>query len=166
MIDKTNNFYLTGNTASAYLIYEDIQYSNDSVDFNTSYIIKLRPDSSFEWIRWVTTSDEYDPDGDIPEPTIAVYSILNDKNNNIYISGFSNTKTITFNDEIISSRNNNSDMGYMLRYNIEEINNLESFKSCKVMVDSSIAKYKYMLYFAMFVIFCLVIYILYFNNLL
>jgi hypothetical protein len=80
--DNLNNIYAVGSSESKIITIREKSYSRNSEN-SAGYIVKLDNLGNALWFYWI--------DGDTLE---SVYSIAIDKNNNVYLTGYSNSNNI------------------------------------------------------------------------
>jgi hypothetical protein len=100
--DSLNNLYVAGYSDSKVINIGDKQYSRNSEN-DAAYIVKLDDNGSPIWFQWI--------DGSKKE---SAHSIVVDTNNNIYITGYSESQSVIIkNSEFV--RTNRSLAGYVLK---------------------------------------------------
>jgi hypothetical protein len=119
--DSLNNLYVVGYSNSKLINIADKQYSRNSTD-DAAFIVKLDDEGNSIWFHWI--------DGAKKEST---HSIVIDTENNIYITGYSESNSVTIKGEIYTTPTSNTSAGYIFKFNqngdVEWLNWLDGNKS-------------------------------------
>jgi hypothetical protein len=156
--DNSNNLYLTGTTNSDYIMIDEIQYENSSLNEN-AYLLKLNNNGNLDWIKWLFNYDKFEENKDYT-PKAYIANILIDKNYYIYINGYTNAKQLYLNNDIIVSKNNENENTFIIKYDLNEIAKLENIKIYLLITNNNFA-YKYFFYMLVrIILFIMLIYII------
>ena len=102
--DTLDNVYAVGYSDSNIIKIGEKYYSKNS-ESSAGYIVKLDNLGNALWFYWI--------DGDTLQ---SVYSIAIDKNNNVYLTGYSNSDKIILK-EVSYSKSNNTLAGFVVKFN-------------------------------------------------